>query len=108
MGLRGRKFCHSQGGTSDVSELWKFKELSSLQYITLRYQLIPYVKKLFQMLQATGRTIMRPLYYDFSSSDDNVVNGTRANDPSIIHEYMFGENNQSRVTCFRVMSLFSA
>ncbi|KAJ8698978.1 hypothetical protein PTI98_005623 [Pleurotus ostreatus] len=59
-------------------------------YISLRYQLIPYVKQLFEMLQDTGRTIMRPLYYDFTLSDENVVNGTAVNDPLIVHEFMFG------------------
>ncbi|KAF8868633.1 glycoside hydrolase family 31 protein [Infundibulicybe gibba] len=60
------------------------------KYITLRYQLIPYVKTLFVMLQATGRTIMRSLFYDFSLSDQFVVDGTRNNDPLIIHQFMFG------------------
>ncbi len=35
---------------------------------------------------------MRPLYYDFTLSDENVVNGTAANDPLIVHEFMFGED----------------
>ncbi|KAG7448767.1 glycoside hydrolase family 31 protein [Guyanagaster necrorhizus] len=79
-------------GNNCPNEPWAYGEENFVilkEYIALRYQLIPYVKKLFQMLQATGRTIMRPLYYDFSLFDDNVVNGTKANDPSIIHEYMF-------------------
>ncbi|KAF8056275.1 family 31 glycoside hydrolase [Lyophyllum atratum] len=42
------------------------------------------------MLQQTGKTIMRPLYYDFSHSDPFVVEGTRFNNPSIVHQYMFG------------------
>ncbi|KAI3613081.1 glycoside hydrolase family 31 [Moniliophthora roreri] len=64
---------------------------SFIQYIALRYQLVPYVKRLFEQLQATGKVIMRPLYYDFSLSDPFVVNGTKANDPSIVHQYMFGQ-----------------
>ncbi|KAL1704236.1 glycoside hydrolase family 31 protein [Schizophyllum commune] len=60
------------------------------KYIALRYQLVPYVKKLFVDLQASGKTIMRALYYDFSLSDPAVVEGTRTNDPSIVHEYMLG------------------
>ncbi|KAI5117510.1 hypothetical protein M0805_003915 [Coniferiporia weirii] len=58
-------------------------------YIALRYTLVPYVKKLFQMLQSSGKTIVRGLYYDFSS-DEAVVNGTAKNDPAIVHQYMFG------------------
>ncbi|TRM67097.1 glycoside hydrolase family 31 protein [Schizophyllum amplum] len=59
-------------------------------YISLRYQLVPYVKKLFVDLQASGKTIMRALFYDFSLSDPAVVEGTRFNDPAIVHEYMLG------------------
>ncbi|KAK0449736.1 glycoside hydrolase family 31 protein [Desarmillaria tabescens] len=83
-------------GNNCPNEPWAYGDENFVilkEYIALRYQLVPYVKKLFQKLQATGRTIMRPLYYDFSLSDENVVNGTRSNDPNIIHEYMFGENN---------------
>lgn len=32
---------------------------------------------------------MRPLYYDFSL-DPLVVKATGANDPSVIHQFMFG------------------
>jgi alpha-D-xyloside xylohydrolase len=60
------------------------------KYIALRYQLIPYVKQLFAMLQESGRTIMRPLYYDFSLTDPFVVNGTARNEGTIVHQYMFG------------------
>lgn len=35
---------------------------------------------------------MRPLYYDFTLSDENVVNGTAVNDPLIVHEFMFGKD----------------
>ncbi|ETW77514.1 glycoside hydrolase family 31 protein [Heterobasidion irregulare TC 32-1] len=60
------------------------------KYIALRYQLVPYVKALFQQLQATGRTIMRPLYYDFSLSDPFVANATAANDPLVVHQFLLG------------------
>lgn len=60
------------------------------KYIDLRYELIPYVKALFEELQKTGRSIMRPLYYDFSLSDPIVAAGTAANEPQIVHQYMFG------------------
>lgn len=59
------------------------------KYIALRYQLVPYVKKLFAFLQSSGQTIMRPLYYDFSS-DSFIVKATGDNDPSVIHQFMFG------------------
>ncbi|TFY81860.1 hypothetical protein EWM64_g2146, partial [Hericium alpestre] len=59
-------------------------------YISERYKLVPYVKKLFQQLQATGRSIMRPLYYDFSLSDPIVVSGTRANDGLVTNQFMLG------------------
>jgi alpha-D-xyloside xylohydrolase len=42
------------------------------------------------MLQKTGKTIMRPLYYDFSLSDPFVVKGTQENNPAVVHQYMFG------------------
>ncbi|KAI0078069.1 glycoside hydrolase family 31 protein [Panus rudis PR-1116 ss-1] len=74
------------------NEPWSYGEENFViikKYIALRYQLIPYVKRLFEMLHASGRTIMRPLYYDFSS-DPRVVNGTANNDPLIVHQYMFG------------------
>lgn len=44
------------------------------------------------MLHATGKTIMRPLYYDFSLSDTFVATGTAVNDPRIIHQFMFGNS----------------
>ncbi|KAA1474566.1 glycoside hydrolase family 31 protein [Dentipellis sp. KUC8613] len=59
-------------------------------YISLRYQLVPYVKKLFEQLQDTGRTIMRPLYFDFSISDPFVANATRFNEPLVTHQFMLG------------------
>lgn len=43
------------------------------------------------MLQQTGKTIMRPLYYDFSLTDPFVVSGTKTNDYAIIHQFMLGE-----------------
>ncbi|KAJ6601919.1 glycoside hydrolase family 31 protein, partial [Mycena vulgaris] len=58
-------------------------------YIALRYQLKPYVSRLFAMLQASGKTIVRGLFFDFSN-DPTVVGGTAVNDPSIVHQYMFG------------------
>lgn len=64
---------------------------SFFQYIALRYRLVPYVKALFQKLHDTGRTIMRPLYYDFSLSDEFVVNATKANDPLVTHQFMLGQ-----------------
>ncbi|KAJ7860899.1 glycoside hydrolase family 31 protein [Mycena leptocephala] len=59
------------------------------KYIALRYQLKPYVSTLFKMLQSSGRTILRGLFFDFSN-DPAVVNGTAVNDPAIVHQYMFG------------------
>ncbi|KAK0494724.1 glycoside hydrolase family 31 protein [Armillaria luteobubalina] len=96
--VHGSRGCNIAGadvlfGNNCPNEPWAYGDENFVilkEYIALRYQLVPYVKKLFQMLQATGKTIMRPLYYDFSLSDENVLNGTRANDPNIIHEYMFG------------------
>ncbi|KAL1741983.1 glycoside hydrolase family 31 protein [Schizophyllum fasciatum] len=76
------------------NEPWSFGDANFVilkKYISLRYQLVPYVQKLFVDLQATGKTIMRALYYDFSLSDPTVVEGTRTNDPSIVHEYMLGQ-----------------
>ncbi|EEB90455.1 hypothetical protein MPER_11336 [Moniliophthora perniciosa FA553] len=69
----------------------KFSEADIANYIALLYQLIPYVKKLFQDLQATGKFIMRPLYYDFLLSDPFVANATRFNDPAVIHQFMSGQ-----------------
>ncbi|THH21409.1 hypothetical protein EW146_g126 [Bondarzewia mesenterica] len=60
------------------------------KYIALRYQLVPYVKRLFQQLQETGLTVMRPLYYDFSASDPLVVSATAANDPLVVHQFLLG------------------
>ncbi|KAF5350612.1 hypothetical protein D9756_008631 [Leucocoprinus leucothites] len=72
------------------------------KYIALRYQLIPYVKKLFQNLQKTGSVIMRGLYYDFSLTDEFVRNATRANDPAVIHQFMFGTYH-SILVCPRLL-----
>ncbi|EIW79742.1 glycoside hydrolase family 31 protein [Coniophora puteana RWD-64-598 SS2] len=60
------------------------------KYIDLRYQLVPYVRALFQQLQYSGRTIMRALYYDFSLSDPFVVQATSVNNPLVTQQYMFG------------------
>ncbi|KAF9078456.1 glycoside hydrolase family 31 protein [Rhodocollybia butyracea] len=75
------------------NEPWSYGEANFViikKYIELRYQLKPYVKRLFELLQETGRTIMRPLYYDFSLSDAFVANGTQTNDPTIVHQFMMG------------------
>ncbi|KAF8916511.1 glycoside hydrolase family 31 protein [Mucidula mucida] len=80
-------------GNNCPNEPWAYGEDNFVilkNYIALRYQLVPYVKRLFEMLQATGRTIMRPLYYDFAVSDEFVVYGTRENRPDIVFQYMFG------------------
>ncbi|EEB96193.1 hypothetical protein MPER_04713, partial [Moniliophthora perniciosa FA553] len=42
-------------------------------------------------LQASGKSIMRPLYHDFSLSDPFVANATRFNEPAIVHQFMLGE-----------------
>uniref|UniRef100_A0A0W0F472 Glycoside hydrolase family 31 protein n=1 Tax=Moniliophthora roreri TaxID=221103 RepID=A0A0W0F472_MONRR len=76
------------------NEPWSYGEdnfVIAKKYIALRYQLVPYVKKLFQDLQATGKSIMRPLYYDFSLSDPFVANATRFNEPAVIHQFMLGQ-----------------
>ncbi|KAF7440145.1 hypothetical protein PC9H_000489 [Pleurotus ostreatus] len=75
------------------NEPWSYGDANFViikKYIALRYQLIPYVKQLFRMLQSTGRSIMRPLYYDFSLSDPFVSEATAANDPLVVHQFMFG------------------
>ncbi|RDB17394.1 Alpha-xylosidase A [Hypsizygus marmoreus] len=72
---------------------WSYGEENFIiikKYIELRYQLVPYVKKLFEMLQKTGKTIMRPLYFDFSHSDPFIAEATGVNNPLIVHQYMFG------------------
>ncbi|TFY81859.1 hypothetical protein EWM64_g2147 [Hericium alpestre] len=63
---------------------------ASTWYISLRYQIVPYIKRLFQQLQESGRTIMRPLYYDFSLNDPFVANATRFNEPLVTHQFMLG------------------
>ncbi|ESK90799.1 glycoside hydrolase family 31 [Moniliophthora roreri MCA 2997] len=76
------------------NEPWSYGDdnfVVTKKYIALRYQLIPYIKKLFQDLQATGKSIMRPLYHDFSSSDPFVANATRFNEPAIVHQFMLGQ-----------------
>ncbi|KIY66206.1 glycoside hydrolase family 31 protein, partial [Cylindrobasidium torrendii FP15055 ss-10] len=75
------------------NEPWSFGEDNFLvikKYIALRYQLVPYVARLFTELQKTGKTILRALYYDFSLSDARVAEGTRTHDEQIISQYMFG------------------
>ncbi|KAL5492091.1 hypothetical protein ACEPAI_3538 [Sanghuangporus weigelae] len=79
-------------GNNCPNEPWSYGEDNFeiiKQYIALRYSLVPYVKRLFQMLQESGKTIVRALYYDFSS-DETIINGTARNDPAIVHQYMFG------------------
>lgn len=41
------------------------------------------------MLQASGKTIVCGLFFDFSN-DPRVVIGTAVNNPWIVHQYMFG------------------
>ncbi|KAL9709227.1 hypothetical protein Ac2012v2_007581 [Leucoagaricus gongylophorus] len=33
---------------------------------------------------------MRPLYFDFSLTDEFVQSATQGNDPAVIHQFMFG------------------
>ena len=63
---------------------------------------MPYVKALFQQMQATGRTIMRPLYYDFSLSDPFVANATAANDPLVVHQFLFGASRTNTASVIAV------
>ncbi|EKM78298.1 hypothetical protein AGABI1DRAFT_121418 [Agaricus bisporus var. burnettii JB137-S8] len=75
------------------NEPWSYGEDNFVilkKYIALRYQLIPYVKTLFQMLHTSGKVILRPLYFDFSKSDEFVRKGTKTNDPVVVHQFMFG------------------
>ncbi|EEB98376.1 hypothetical protein MPER_02126 [Moniliophthora perniciosa FA553] len=51
-----------------------------------------------QDLQATGKSIMRPLYYDFSLSGSFVANVTRFNVPAVIHQFMLGNYKFSFVS----------
>jgi alpha-glucosidase len=54
-------------------EPWAFDErtLNVLQsYITLRYELRPYLYNLFAEHEETGEAIIRPLLYDFPSTED--------------------------------------
>ncbi|KAF9457895.1 glycoside hydrolase family 31 protein [Collybia nuda] len=100
--VHGTRNCNITGPTTPAfanpcpNEPWSYGADNFViikKYIVLRYQLVPYVKRLFQMLHETGRTIMRPLYYDFSLSDPFVANGTGNNDPSVVHQYMFGNKS---------------
>ncbi|THU93345.1 glycoside hydrolase family 31 protein [Dendrothele bispora CBS 962.96] len=98
--VHGNRLCNITVPTPSIpfpnlcsNEPWAYGEDNFVilkKYIALRYQLIPYVKKLFEMLHETGKTIMRPMYYDFSLSDPFVRNGTRSNDPRIIYQFMMG------------------
>ncbi|KAH7928869.1 glycoside hydrolase family 31 protein [Leucogyrophana mollusca] len=75
------------------NEPWSYGEENFViikKYIALRYQLAPYIKRLYEMLQETGRTLMRPLYYDFSLSDPFVAKATGANNPLVAHQFMMG------------------
>lgn len=93
MVLRRRQFRHSQKGISSFFHTPKFLPkitFLTFKYIALRYQLIPYVKTLFQMLHTSGKVILRPLYFDFSTSDEFVRKGTKTNDPVVVHQFMFG------------------
>jgi len=83
-------------GNNCPNEPWAFDNTGDANflilnsYINLRYQIMPYTKRVFQILQSTGRTIMRALYYDFSVSDPFVVNATAVNDPLVVFQFMFG------------------
>ncbi|TFK52912.1 glycoside hydrolase family 31 protein [Heliocybe sulcata] len=99
MRVHGDRLCNIPADTRQYlanncpNEPWSYGEENYeiiKQYIALRYQLVPYVKRLFQMLHDTGRAIMRPLYYDFSVSDEMVVNATATNNPLVTHQFMLG------------------
>ncbi|KIJ26072.1 glycoside hydrolase family 31 protein, partial [Sphaerobolus stellatus SS14] len=61
------------------NEIWEYGEDN---FVILK-------KKLFQKLQATGSSILRPLYFGFSS-DSFVGNATVTNNPLVTEQYMFG------------------
>jgi len=74
------------------NEPWSYGEDNFVilkKYINQRYELVPYVKALFQHLHESGKSIMRALYYDFSS-DPFVVQATSVNNPLVVEQYMFG------------------
>ncbi|KIJ64688.1 glycoside hydrolase family 31 protein [Hydnomerulius pinastri MD-312] len=99
MRVHGSRVCNITSPSTPFSanncpnEPWSYGEENFeiiKQYISLRYELVPYMKKLYEMLQATGRTVMRPLYYDFSISDSYVAQATSTNDPLVVHQFMLG------------------
>lgn len=73
--------CNSGGG----NELWSFGEDVygiMLDYLSVREQLIPYIKEQLQVARETGTPLMRPLVYDFPE-DEKVYD--------LGDEYMFGD-----------------
>lgn len=70
-------FCrnHTSGGTRN-QEPWAFtqKGLRTLRrYIRLRYKLLPYLYQLFIRQSESGEAVLRPLFYDFEGSFDEVI-----------------------------------
>jgi len=97
--VHGSRVCNITSPSTPFSanncpnEPWSYGEenfVTIKKYIDLRYQLVPYVRALFQQLQYSGRTIMRALYYDFSLSDPFVAQATSVNNPLVTQQYMFG------------------
>ena len=87
---------------STRQEPWAFDENTldvCRNFIRLRYRLMPYLYNLFVEQAATGEAILRPLFYDFDSTED--LNLDRIDDcfligSSILQAPFLDESSKSR------------
>jgi alpha-D-xyloside xylohydrolase len=71
-------------GTDKPKEVWRFDEATQktlIDYINLRYHLLPYIYSVSWMVSHDGYTMMRPLFMDFRED----VNARKIGD-----QFMFG------------------
>lgn len=89
----GSRKCNSQSHYTCDNEPWTYGANNTpiiKSYIEMRYSLKDYIKAVFDQFSMTGRMIMRPLFMDFETTDENVSNMTSMNVNATTQQYMFG------------------
>jgi len=93
MRTHGTRACNTQDAYTCANEPWSYGADNTpiiVSYISLRYQLAPYIREVFSQFHKSGRMIMRPLYMDFETSDPQISAWTQENSNTTTQQYMFG------------------
>lgn len=89
----GSRACEVRHAFTCDNEPWTYGASNTptiRSYIELRYSMRNYLKALFEQFSRSGRMIMRPLFVDFETTDDNISRMAKMNENITTQQYMFG------------------